>query len=58
MPETTPGDQIVSISPAFKRHSQARLTELRAQGPIHRVVSSSGVESWLVVGYECRPAKP
>jgi cytochrome P450 len=50
--ETVPEEQIVSISPEFKRHSQARLAELRERGPIHRVVSSSGVESWLVVGYE------
>jgi cytochrome P450 len=50
--EITLKDEIVSITPEFKRHSQIRLAELRVQGPIHRVVSSSGVESWLVVGYE------
>ena len=50
-PEVT-DTTVVSIDADFKRHSQARLAELRAAGPIHRVRSSSGVESWLVVGYE------
>ena len=53
MRETIPDGAIVaSIDADFKRHSQARLAELRARGPMHRVRSSSGVESWLVVGYE------
>jgi cytochrome P450 len=51
--ETIPEETIVvSIDADFKRHSQVRLAALRAQGPIHRVRPSSGVESWLVVGYE------
>lgn len=51
MPEAVPENRIVPISPRSRRRSQARPASLRAQGPIHRPVSSSGVESWFVVGY-------
>jgi cytochrome P450 len=45
------GDVVV-LSEEFKRDAQERYARLREAGPVHRAVLSSGVEGWVVVGYE------
>ncbi|MDI5971961.1 cytochrome P450 [Streptomyces sp. SL13] len=48
----SPDDAAVVISPAFKADAPRQYARLRALGPVHRAVLSSGLECWLVVGYE------
>ncbi|MFJ5221180.1 cytochrome P450 [Streptomyces sp. NPDC088354] len=42
----------VLLDSAFKADSPSQFTQLRAQGPVHPVVFSSGLEGWLVVRHQ------
>ncbi|MGV9935235.1 cytochrome P450 family protein [Streptomyces olivaceoviridis] len=42
----------VLMDAAFKANAQAEYARLREAGPVHRALLPSGVEGWLVVGYE------
>jgi cytochrome P450 len=52
--EKLPNSQVatVEMTPSFKRDAVAQYAKLRALGPIHRAVLSSGMDGWLVVGYD------
>jgi cytochrome P450 len=43
---------MLAITPEFKADSPNRYSELRKHGPAHRARLTSGVEVWVVVGYE------
>ncbi|MFG1807405.1 cytochrome P450 [Streptomyces sp. NPDC049040] len=43
---------LLALGPDFTRDPYPVYAELRARGPVHRVVVPEGAEAWLVVGYE------
>jgi cytochrome P450 len=43
---------LVTITPEFKADAPAQYAALRAQGPVHRSLFSTGIEGWLVVGHD------
>ncbi|MFH9089685.1 cytochrome P450 [Streptomyces sp. NPDC017673] len=48
----SPGRDLVRLDAAFKANAQAEYARLRAAGPVHRALLPSGIEGWLVVGYD------
>ncbi|GAB7052415.1 cytochrome P450 family protein [Catenuloplanes indicus] len=40
------------VTPEFKADSPHRYAQLREHGPVHRARLTSGVEAWIVVGYD------
>ena len=48
---------LAALGEEFTRNPYPVYEELRARGPVHRVLTPEGPEAWLVVGYdECRAA--
>ncbi|SHM89105.1 cytochrome P450 family protein [Actinacidiphila paucisporea] len=43
---------LLALGPDFTRNPYPVYADLRARGPVHRVVVPEGAEAWLVVGYE------
>nr|WP_202447732.1 cytochrome P450 [Streptomyces sp. SID5468] len=41
-----------ALGPRFRRDPYPVYAGLRARGPVHRVLTTTGTEAWLVVGYE------
>ncbi|MEU9075851.1 cytochrome P450 [Kitasatospora sp. NPDC048538] len=53
LPEPRPGqDGRVVIDAAFKADAPARYARLRALGPVHPAEFQTGLEGWVVVGYD------
>ncbi|MFE6946626.1 cytochrome P450 family protein [Streptomyces chartreusis] len=50
-PVSQTGDRVV-LNSAFKRDAPTRYSELRSRGAVHPVTFASGVDGWIVVGYE------
>ncbi|CAM5657690.1 hypothetical protein SSPIM334S_00330 [Streptomyces spiroverticillatus] len=56
-PSPVPAVELLKLSPDFVADPYPVYAELRARGPVHRVLTPEGEDLWLVVGHEeCRAA--
>ncbi|MCX5201820.1 cytochrome P450 [Streptomyces sp. NBC_00237] len=56
-PALPPAVELLRLSPDFVADPYPVYAELRARGPVHRVLTPDGEDLWLVVGHEaCRAA--
>jgi cytochrome P450 len=57
MPSPGPAVELLTLSPDFVADPYPVYAALRAQGPVHRVLTPEGEDLWIVVGHEaCRAA--